>query len=65
MFCLNIVFVINMSVFKIANDVQSVKSLLSSNSKFFIIRIFPSKQNPIIFHLSESSRLAIHFHAQK
>ena len=72
MFCLNIVFVINMSVFKIANAVQSVKRLLSSNSKFFI-RIFPSKQTPIISYwwnafnlntLSEKSRLAIHFHAQ-
>ena len=73
MFCLNIVFVINMSVFKIANAVQSVKRLLSSNSKFFN-RIFPSKQTPIISYwwnafifntLSEKSRLAIHFHAQK
>ena len=73
MFCLNIVFVINMSVFKIANAVQSVKSLLNSNGKFFI-RIFPSKQNPIIsywwnafnlYTLSEKSRLEIHFHAQK
>ena len=58
---------------KIANAVQSAKRLLSSNSKF-CIRIFPSKRNPIISHwwnalklvtLSEKSRFAIHFHAQK